>query len=75
MPQANEHLYHRRPASPKTAALQVVTHFKMSQYGPAGALRLTEAGLVLIYEPKLARDLAIREARQDQSVPVLVAKR
>jgi hypothetical protein len=39
------------------------------------SLRLTEVGLVLIYEPKLAREEAIREARQTQAVPVLAANK
>jgi len=51
------------------SALLIVTKGRQST---VHSLRMTEAGLVLIFEPKLAREEAIREARQNQSVPVIV---
>jgi len=39
------------------------------------SLRLAELGIVLIYDPALARDREIIEAHKTQSVPILAAKK
>ena len=39
------------------------------------SLRLAKVGLVLIYDPKLAREDQAREARGRQAIPVFTAKR
>ncbi len=39
------------------------------------SLRLAELGVVLIYEPALARGWEVQEARKTQAVPVLAAKK